>query len=113
MQVKTWAQLLNAFCTNGKLELELIYKVQMQCYEDAKLMKLFSEIVRSLYDQDVLAEDTILHWFRRGTNPKGRWGFGFECKISRIHSSQIYVLEFCCVVATYKYVMEIVAGKHS
>ncbi|KAM5561902.1 hypothetical protein ABKV19_022475 [Rosa sericea] len=74
-QVKTWAQLLNAFCTNGKLELELIYKVQMQCYEDAKLMKLFSEIVRSLYDQDVLAEDTILHWFRKGTNPKGRQTF--------------------------------------
>ncbi|KAF3964105.1 hypothetical protein CMV_011571 [Castanea mollissima] len=74
-QVKTWATLLNTFCTNGKLELELMYKVQMQCYEDAKLMKLFPEIVRSLYDQDVLAEDTILHWFRKGTNPKGRQTF--------------------------------------
>ncbi|KAJ9169264.1 hypothetical protein P3X46_017471 [Hevea brasiliensis] len=74
-QVKTWAKLLNAFCTNGKLELELLYKVQMQCYEDAKLMKLFPEIVRSLYDQDVLAEGTILHWFRKGTNPKGRQTF--------------------------------------
>ena len=72
-QVKTWATLLNTFCTSGKLELELIYKVQMQCYEDAKLMKLFPEIIRSLYEQDVLAEDTILHWFRRGTNPKGRY----------------------------------------
>ncbi|KAH9670757.1 W2 domain-containing protein [Citrus sinensis] len=74
-QVKTWAQLLNTFCTNAKLELELMYKVQMQCYEDAKLMKLFPEIVRSLYDQDVLAEDTILYWFRKGTNPKGRQTF--------------------------------------
>uniref|UniRef100_A0A7N0T8K3 W2 domain-containing protein n=1 Tax=Kalanchoe fedtschenkoi TaxID=63787 RepID=A0A7N0T8K3_KALFE len=74
-QVKTWAELLNTFCTNAKLELELIYKVQIQCYEDAKLMKLFPEIVRSLYDQDVLAEDTILHWFRKGTNPKGRQTF--------------------------------------
>ncbi|KAK4787233.1 hypothetical protein SAY86_011066 [Trapa natans] len=71
-QVKTWAELLNTFCTNGKLQLELMYKIQIQCYEDAKLMKLFPEIVRSLYDQDVLAEDTILHWFRKGTNPKGR-----------------------------------------
>ena len=74
-QVKTWAELLNTFCTTGKLELELMYKVQMQCYEDAKLMKLFPEIVRSLYDQDVLAEDTILHWFRKGTNSKGRQTF--------------------------------------
>ncbi|GLT51833.1 hypothetical protein SLA2020_252140 [Shorea laevis] len=74
-QVKSQAKLLNTFCTSGKLELELIYKVQMQCYEDAKLMKLFPEIIRSLYDQDVLAEDTILHWFRKGTNPKGRQTF--------------------------------------
>ena len=74
-QVKTWAELLNTFCTNGKLELELMYKVQMQCYEDAKLMKLFPDIVKSLYDEDVLAEDTILHWFRKGTNPKGRQTF--------------------------------------
>ncbi|GLT51824.1 hypothetical protein SLA2020_252060 [Shorea laevis] len=71
-QVKSWAKLLNTFCTSGKLELELLYKVQMQCYEDAKLMKLFPKIIRSLYDHDVLAEDTILHWFRKGTNPKGR-----------------------------------------
>ncbi|CAK9181449.1 unnamed protein product [Ilex paraguariensis] len=74
-QVKMWANLLNTFCTSGKLELELMYKVQVQCYEDAKLMKLFPEIVRSLYDQDVLAEDTILHWFRKGTNLKGRQAF--------------------------------------
>jgi len=78
IQVKTWATLLNTFCTNGKLELELMYKVQMQCYEDAKLMKLFPEIVRSLYEQDVLAEDTILHWFRKGTNPKGRYESSFH-----------------------------------
>ncbi|WVZ08858.1 hypothetical protein V8G54_022204 [Vigna mungo] len=67
--------LCNYRLAGGKLELELMYKVQMQCYEDAKLMKLFPEIVRSLYDQDVLAEDTILHWFRKGTNPKGRQTF--------------------------------------
>jgi hypothetical protein len=31
IKVKTWAELLNTFCTSGKLELELMYKVQMQC----------------------------------------------------------------------------------
>ncbi|KAK6915764.1 W2 domain [Dillenia turbinata] len=74
-QVKTWAPLLKTFCSPGKLQLELIYKVQIQCYEDAKLMKLFPEIVRSLYEQEVLLEDTIHHWFRKGTNPKGRQTF--------------------------------------
>ncbi|KAL0824926.1 hypothetical protein Bca101_048603 [Brassica carinata] len=74
-QVKTWAPLLNTFCSNGKMEMELMYKVQMQCYEDAKLMKVFPEVVRSLYELDVLAEDTILHWYRKGSNPKGRQTF--------------------------------------
>jgi len=38
-------------------------------------MKVFPEVVRSLYELDVLAEDTILHWFRKGTNSKGRYAF--------------------------------------
>ncbi|KAG0556742.1 hypothetical protein KC19_11G076400 [Ceratodon purpureus] len=74
-QVKQWGKLLGAFCTNGKLETDLLYKIQIHCYEDAKLMKLFPEIIRALYDQDVLAEDTILNWFKKGSNPKGRQTF--------------------------------------
>jgi hypothetical protein len=73
LQVKTWGKLLGTFCTTAKLEMDLIYKIQTHCYEDAKLMKLFPEIVQALYDQDVLAEDTVLTWFRKGTNPKGRY----------------------------------------
>ncbi|KAK9141134.1 hypothetical protein Scep_010815 [Stephania cephalantha] len=74
-QIEKWAKLLNTFCTGRKLELELMYKVQVQCYEDAKLLKLFPKVVQSLYEQDVLTEDTILLWFRKGTNPKGRQNF--------------------------------------
>ncbi|OAE21362.1 hypothetical protein AXG93_891s1100 [Marchantia polymorpha subsp. ruderalis] len=74
-QVKTWGKLLGTFCTTAKLEMDLMYKIQIHCYEDAKLMKLFPEIIRALYDQDVLAEDTVLVWFRKGTNPKGRQTF--------------------------------------
>lgn len=72
-QVKQWGKLLGAFCTTAKLETDLMYKIQIHCYEDAKLMKLFPDIIRALYEQDVLAEDTILKWFKKGTNPKGRW----------------------------------------
>lgn len=61
----------------------------MQCYEDAKLMKLFPEIVKSLYDQDVLAEDTILHWFRKGTNPKGRYASSFYFHLQEVNFAMI------------------------
>ncbi|GJP77349.1 hypothetical protein CLOP_g7758, partial [Closterium sp. NIES-67] len=71
-QLKSWAKLLEAVCSSAKMELELLYHIQMQCYEDAKIQRLFPEFVRTLYDCDVLAEDTIMLWFRKGSNPKGR-----------------------------------------
>jgi hypothetical protein len=74
-QVKQWGKLLGAFCTKASLEMDLMYKIQIHCYEDAKLMKLFPEIIRALYDQDVLAEDTVLNWFKKGSNPRGRQTF--------------------------------------
>eukprot|EP00475_Leptophrys_vorax_P037727 TRINITY_DN6543_c0_g1_i2.p1 TRINITY_DN6543_c0_g1~~TRINITY_DN6543_c0_g1_i2.p1 ORF type:complete len:434 (+),score=84.41 TRINITY_DN6543_c0_g1_i2:437-1738(+) len=71
-QVKSWAKLFEAVCSSAKMELELLYHIQLQCYEDAKIQRLFPEFVRTLYDLDVLAEDTIMLWFRKGSNPKGR-----------------------------------------
>ncbi|CAI7831110.1 unnamed protein product [Closterium sp. NIES-54] len=71
-QLKSWAKLLEAVCSSAKMELELLYHIQLQCYEDAKIQRLFPEFVRTLYDCDVLAEDTIMLWFRKGSNPKGR-----------------------------------------
>lgn len=44
VQVKGWGKLLGAFATTSKLESELINKIQVYCYEDAKLMKLFAEV---------------------------------------------------------------------
>lgn len=36
--------------------------VQVHCYEDNKLLKIFSDIVRLLYDVDIVGEDTIMYW---------------------------------------------------
>ena len=34
--------------------------------------QVFPDAVRNLYDKDVLSEETVLSWYKRGTNPKGR-----------------------------------------
>ena len=39
--------------------------MQVCCYEDSKLLKLFTDIVRMLYDCDILAEDTINWWAKK------------------------------------------------
>ena len=42
--------------------------VQVCCYEDSKLLKLFTDIVRMLYDCDILAEDTINWWAKKASS---------------------------------------------
>ena len=46
--------------------------MQVYCYEDPKLLKLFSAVIRILYDADVLDEDTIKFWYKKGSHPKAR-----------------------------------------
>ena len=46
---------------------------QVCCYKDSKLLKLFQDIVRILYDNDVIAEDTIM-WCVRTVRHFAPWG---------------------------------------
>jgi hypothetical protein len=71
-QIKSYHKLLAAFTTSGKLQLSLLITVQLFCYEDSRLMKVFSDIVRLLYDADLVGEDAVMHWYKKGSHPKGR-----------------------------------------
>lgn len=71
-QIKKYHKLMSAFATSAKLELALLVTVQVQCYEDNRLLKLFSDIVRVLYDADIIGEDTVQHWYKKGSHTKGR-----------------------------------------
>lgn len=44
----------------------------MLCYEDNRLLKIFSDVVRMLYDAEIVGEDTIQHWYKKGSHQKGR-----------------------------------------
>jgi hypothetical protein len=46
--------------------------LQVLCYEDNRLLKLFSDIVKLMYNGDLVGEDTIQHWYKKGSHPKGR-----------------------------------------
>ena len=49
--------------------------IQVYCYEDQGLLKLYPKIIQMMYDSDVIAEDTILLWYKQGSSPKGRQVF--------------------------------------
>ena len=73
--IKAWHKLLAAFATSAKIELALLNSIQVYCYTDAKMLKLFPQIIKMMYDVDVIDEDTIMFWHRKGSSPKGRQQF--------------------------------------
>ena len=70
--IKGYHKVLVVFCTSARMEAALMNTIQVTCYEDSRLLKLFADIIKILYDVDVLGEDTIKHWYNKGSNPKGR-----------------------------------------
>ncbi|KAL4859617.1 Basic leucine zipper and W2 domain-containing protein 1-A [Chlorella vulgaris] len=70
--LKIYSKVIAAFCTTARLEAAMLNTMQVTCYEDSRLLKLFADIVKILYDNDVLGEDTIRFWYTKGSSPKGR-----------------------------------------
>jgi hypothetical protein len=73
--LRHWIKLFQKHCLTSRQELVLLNVIQVYCYEDAAILKLFPQIVKLLYDADVIAEDTILLWAKQGSSPKGRQVF--------------------------------------
>lgn len=71
-QIKMYSNLLSTFATSGKLELSLLVTIQVFCYEDTRLLKIFSDVVRILYDMDIVGEGAVTHWYKKGSHSKGR-----------------------------------------
>ncbi|KAL1915391.1 uncharacterized protein VTP21DRAFT_6849 [Calcarisporiella thermophila] len=74
-QINKWAGALAEVSTTSRTELLLLQKVQIWCYEDAKLLKAFRALVQLLYKHDVLSEGAILYWAEKGAKPQGKTVF--------------------------------------
>jgi hypothetical protein len=70
--LKGYHKVFLPFCTSAKIEAALLNTIQVTCYEDSRLLRIFADIVKILYDVDVVGEDTIKYWYAKGSNPKGR-----------------------------------------
>lgn len=62
------ASLLERVCESGPMQIELILRVQTYVSADMELLKIavFCDVINLLYQKDVLSEEAILRWFRRG-----------------------------------------------
>jgi translation initiation factor eIF-2B subunit epsilon len=62
--LKKWAPLLRKFIDSTEDQTELIFKIQDLCEEpgNEKLAKAFELVLDTLFDAEVLDEDSILQW---------------------------------------------------
>ncbi|ORZ24054.1 armadillo-type protein [Absidia repens] len=67
-----WSKLLEAYTTSPKNEILLLQRIQLTCYENAKITKVFSQIAQLLYKNDVLSDNAILYWADKAHKPQGK-----------------------------------------
>jgi len=70
--LKEWMSVLEAFSNSPKTEIILLQKVQLTCYENAKLTKFYRQIVSLLYKEDVVSDTAIVYWSEKGIKPQGK-----------------------------------------
>ncbi|CAO1618227.1 unnamed protein product [Sympodiomycopsis kandeliae] len=74
-EFKDFSSILEPFCTSPKSEIALINKVQLLCYEDQRILKTFTNILKILYNNDVLSDQAIIYWATKGARAEGKETF--------------------------------------
>ncbi|EAU91654.2 basic leucine zipper and W2 domain-containing protein 2 [Coprinopsis cinerea okayama7 len=74
-EVTKFAPILEAFTSGAKAQITLINIVQVHCYEDTRIMKAFPQILKVLYNKDVVSDQAIIYWHQKGSRPQGRQHF--------------------------------------
>ncbi|KAF5393331.1 hypothetical protein D9757_000581 [Collybiopsis confluens] len=74
-EVGKFAPILEPFCTGPKTEVALINVVQVYCYEDTRIIKVFPQILKVLYNKDCISDQAIIYWYQKGSKPQGRQHF--------------------------------------
>lgn len=74
-EVKAFAPILEPFCSNPKSEIALINTIQVNCHEDSRMTRAFPNILKVLYNDDVISDQAIIYWAQKGAKPQGKAHF--------------------------------------
>ncbi|KAE8213922.1 hypothetical protein CF327_g2629 [Tilletia walkeri] len=74
-EVTKYAPILEPFTPNARSEIALINAIQLYLYEDTRIMKTFPNILKVLYNADVINSGAILYWASKGAKPQGKQHF--------------------------------------
>ncbi|PWN47614.1 ARM repeat-containing protein [Violaceomyces palustris] len=74
-EVNKNAPILEPFCPNARAEISLINTIQLFCYTDTRVLKIFPNVLKVLYNRDVISDQAILYWAQKGAKPQGKQHF--------------------------------------
>lgn len=74
-EIQAFAPTLEPFTPSPKSEIALINKVQLFCHEHAPAQKSFANILKVLYNDDVLSDQAIIYWATKGARSEGKQAF--------------------------------------
>lgn len=69
------APILETFCKGAKAEVGLINSVQVYCYTETRILKTFPQILKVLYNADIISDQAIIYWHQKGAKPQGKAHF--------------------------------------
>ncbi|AFR94872.1 hypothetical protein J008_02731 [Cryptococcus neoformans] len=73
--ITRYASILETFCQSAKAQVNLINAVQVYCYTDTRIIKSFVQILKVLYNADVVSDQAIIYWHQKGAKPNGKGHF--------------------------------------
>ncbi|WWC62689.1 uncharacterized protein I303_105286 [Kwoniella dejecticola CBS 10117] len=73
--VTKYAPVLEPFTNTAKAQVNLINSVQVACHTDTRIIKSFVQILKTLYNVDVISDQAIIYWHQKGAKPNGKQHF--------------------------------------
>lgn len=73
--LKSYNTLFKISVDDPKLQIALLNRIQLTCYESPKLMKSYPKIVQYLYGIDLISEEAVLFWYTKGARQQGKAHF--------------------------------------
>lgn len=74
-EIREVSSVLEPFTPTPKAQIALINKVQLFCFEEQRVMKSFPNLLKVLYNDDVVSDQAILYWASKGARADGKETF--------------------------------------
>lgn len=74
-EIERFAAILEPWASTARAEINLINLIQIHCYTDTRVFKTFPQLLKVLYNENVISDGAIVYWAQKGAKPQGKQHF--------------------------------------